>query len=199
MIAGKDSKKSIWQLSSCPGNVSDQVWAKFNSFCSRGYQIKKLSFSLGWFSLITFLYGRYENKNDNMVFTSSSQFEICSYSFTLRGQFEIWPPVMSGQVKVMSRSDHDPSRLTFTSSEASRRAKSFGTICASLSPFCRDLLAKNGLWRHLASQVTYPWARIVSCTQICTDGMNDHDPERTGWFWLINAKREAFSYFSIGL
>ena len=50
-----------------------------------------------------------------------------------------------------SRSDHDPSRTICTSSEATRRAKSLGTIYASPSPSCRDLLAKNGLWRHLTS------------------------------------------------
>ena len=66
--------------------------------------------------------------------------------FTLKGKFE---NLTSGQVR--SRPDHDPSRSLCTSSEAARRAKSFGTIFASLFPSCRDLLAKNGLWRHLTS------------------------------------------------
>ena len=51
----------------------------------------------------------------------------------------------SGQVKVRSRSDQDPSGSISTSSEPGRRAKSFVTICASLSPSCRYLLAKNEL------------------------------------------------------
>ena len=50
----------------------------------------------------------------------------------------------SGQVKVRSRSDHDPRRSICTSFEAARRAKPFGTICTPLSQSCRDLLAKNG-------------------------------------------------------
>ena len=56
----------------------------------------------------------------------------------------------SGQVKVRSgeirsRSGHDPSRSICISSEVSWRDKSFGAICASLSPFCRELLAKKRL------------------------------------------------------
>ena len=68
------------------------------------------------------------------------------YFLTLKGQFE---NLASGQVRL--RSDHDPGRSICTSSIAARRAKSFGTICASLSPSRRDLLAKNELWPHLIS------------------------------------------------
>ena len=61
-------------------------------------------------------------------------------------KFDIW----SGQVKVRSRSDHDPNRSVCTYSKAARRAKLFGAICASLPPSCRDLLTKNALWPHLS-------------------------------------------------
>ena len=57
----------------------------------------------------------------------------------------------SDQVKVSSTSVHDPSGSICRSSEAVRRAKSFGTICVSLSPFYCELLTKNGLRSHLNS------------------------------------------------
>ena len=49
----------------------------------------------------------------------------------------------SGQDR--SRSGHHPSRSICISSEAASRARSLGTIRASLSPSCHDLLATNGL------------------------------------------------------
>ena len=92
--------------------------------------------------------GKYENKNDTIGFASSSRFETCTFKLERSiGKFDL----RSGQVKVRSKSDHDTSRSICTSSEVVRRAKSFGTICVSLSPSYRDLLAKNGLWRHLTS------------------------------------------------
>ena len=68
------------------------------------------------------------------------------YFLALKGQFK---NLTSDQVR--SRSGHDPSRSKCISSEAPWRAKSFGTICASISLSCRDLLVKNGLWPHLTS------------------------------------------------
>ena len=63
----------------------------------------------------------------------------------------------SGQVKVKSRSDHDPSKSIFISSEASWWDKSYDTIRASLFPFFRELLEKKrfGRWGKL-------WARGTS-------------------------------------
>ena len=120
------------------------------------------------------------------------------YFLTLKSLFEIWKfDLRSGHVKVRSRSYHDPSRSICTP-EAARLAKSFGTICASPSPSCHDLLAKNGLWRHLTSGGLLV-SPIVSCTQICTAGVSGHASEINGWFWLAYAKREEFSYFPIGL
>ena len=68
---------------------------------------------------------------------SSSWFETCTF-WLWKINFKIWP-------QVRSRSGHDPSRSISTSSEASWRDKSFGTIRAFLSPFCRELLAKKRL------------------------------------------------------
>ena len=120
------------------------------------------------------------------MFASSSQFETST--------FWLW----KANLKFGLMSGHDPRRLICISSEATWRAKSFGNICASLSPFCHELLAKNGLWPHLTSGDLletpdhqlhpdlhrwgeWPWSW------------------RIGWFRLAYAKREAFSYFPICL
>ena len=63
---------------------------------------------------------------------------------TWKVSFKIWP-------QVRSRSGHDPNKSICKSSEADWQVKSFGTICASLSPSCRELLAKTGFWPHLTS------------------------------------------------
>ena len=58
------------------------------------------------------------------------------------GQFE---NLTSGQVRSgQGQSMTQICQYThYTSSEAAQRAKSFGTICASLSPSCRDLLVEK--------------------------------------------------------
>ena len=99
----------------------------------------------------------------------------------------------SGQGQIMIQV-----RSICKSSEAARRVKSFGTICAPLSSSCRDFLAKRRLWPHLTSG-DLPWHPIVSCTQIITDGVSGHAPERIGWLRSVYVKKEAFLYFSIGL
>ena len=104
----------------------------------------------------------------------------------------------SGQVKVRSTSGHDRSRSIRISSEAAWRAESFGTICTSLSPPIVIYWQKQDfdlIW----PQVTSPWPPIISCVLIITDGVSVHDSERIGWFRLVYVKREAFSYFLIGL
>ena len=105
----------------------------------------------------------------------------------------------SVQVKFRSRSGRDRSRSICISSEAARRAKSLGTICASLSPPYRIFfLSKTGFWPHLTSD-DFLVTPIISCTCTITDGLSGHDPERIGWFRLICAKREAFSHFPVAL
>ena len=76
-------------------------------------------------------------------------------NFTLKGQFE---NLTSGQIRSRPGQGQIMTQVgqyaVCTSSEAARRVKSFGTICASLSLSCCDLLAywrKKGLWRHLTS------------------------------------------------
>ena len=90
----------------------------------------------------------YKNENDAIVFASSSWFETSTF-LPWKVNLKIWPQVRSGEDQAKVRSW--PSRSICISSDAARRAKSLGTICASLSPSCRDLLAKNGLWHHLTS------------------------------------------------
>ena len=99
----------------------------------------------------------------------------------------------SGKVKV----SHDRSRLICISSEADWRAKSFGTICASLSSSCHELFAKTWFWPHLTSGDP-PWPQSISCILMITDGATGHDAEIIGSFRLVYAKREAFSHFPIG-
>ena len=120
-----------------------------------------------------FLYERHENKYDTIVVGSSSRFETCAF-WPRKVSFRIWP-------RVRARSGHDRSRSICIASKTAWRAESFGTICASLSPSCRKLLAKTGFWSHLIS-MTSPWPPIISCTWIITDGVSGHDPERIGWF-----------------
>ena len=112
------------------------------------------------------------------------------YFFILKGQFQNFT---SGQVKVRPRSDHDPSRSICTSPLAVWWAKPFGTICASQSPSCPDLLAKNGLWPHLTS----------GDLPVTPDRQLHPGHHRCGvwpwswknwWFLSVYAKWEAFSY-----
>ena len=51
---------------------------------------------------------------------------------------------------------------------------------------------------HMWPQMTFPWPQITSCTRIITDGVIGLDPERLGWFRLVYARLETFSYFPIG-
>ena len=90
---------------------------------------KKYHFSRKCFLLITFLYERYENENGTIVFASLSWFVTCAI-WPWKVNFKIWLQVRSGQVR--SRSSHAPSKSICISSEAAWRAKSLGTIRASL-------------------------------------------------------------------
>ena len=109
--------------------------------------MKSYRFSLRWFFIDSFLYERYENEIDTNVFASSALFEAFTF-LTLKDQFQ---NLTSDQVR--SRSGHDFSKSIFISFQAAWRAKSFGNICVSISPCCRELLAKkNGLWPRWPSR-----------------------------------------------
>ena len=117
--------------------------------------------------------------------------------FTLKGQFQ---NLTSGQVRSRSgqrqvttgvgQYAYLPRRLD----EPSR-----------LAPFARLYLHPVVIyWQKqdfdlIWPQVTSPWPPIISCVLIITDGVSVHDSERIGWFRLVYVKREAFSYFLIGL
>ena len=94
--------------------------------------------------------------------------------------------------QVMSRSGRDSSMSICISFEATWQDKSFATICVSLSPSCRDLLANNVLWPRM----TFPWHSINSCTRIITDGMSDHDSEIGAWFRIVYEERWIIFIFS---
>ena len=73
-----------------------------------------------------------------------------------------------------------------------------------LTPFARLYLHPVSSYRRktdydLVTSVELPMTPIISCTRIITNGLSGHDPEIIGWFWLVYAKREAFSYFPIDL
>ena len=102
----------------------------------------------------------------------------------------------SGQVKVRSWPKLDQYAHCLKRLDGPRQ--SFGTICASLSPSCRDLLSKNCLWCHLTSG-DFP---VTPDRQLHPDlhsWGSSHDPERMGRFWSVYAKWEVFSYFPIGI
>ena len=69
----------------------------------------------------------------------------------LKGQFQ---NLTSHQAR--SRPGYVPSKPICISFEADWRAKSLGTICATISPSCRESLAKSGLWPHVTSY-DFPW------------------------------------------
>ena len=92
------------------------------------------------------------------------------------------------------RSGHDPSSSICISSKGAWRAKSLGTICASLPPSCCEWLVKMDcdlIWPW----VTSLWPLIISYNQIIADGvrLNGHDSKIIGRFQLIYVKWEALS------
>ena len=98
--------------------------------------MKNYRFTRRRFFINNFFGVRYENENGTIVFALSNRFEICN--------FDLERSISKSDLsQVSSWSGHDPSRSIYISFEEASRAKSFGTICASLSPFCRELLAKN--------------------------------------------------------
>ena len=85
---------------------------------------------------------RYENENNTIVFASSSLFG--KYKFwPLRVNFKIWHQARSGQGQAMTQVGQH--------AYLPKRLDEFGTIFSSLSPSCRELLAKNGLCPHVTS------------------------------------------------
>ena len=101
------------------------------------------------------------------------------YFLTLKDQFQTtWP-------QVRSRSGHDPRRSIRISSEASWRDKSFGTICPSLSPFCRELLAKNGLGDEENFRPPVPAPSFLKINFVACDHLLTITPKKpTLAFWL---------------
>ena len=162
----------------------NQIWPKVNSFGSRGHQMKNIVFHGDCFSLIILRYERNENK----MAPSFCLVELVRnmYFLALKDQLQ-----NLNSVQVRSRSYHDRSRSICISSEAAWRAKSFGTICASLSTSCRELLANIGSWPHLTSgdiPVT-PNHHLHLDHHRWGSG---HDPERNGWI-MRNGKHSHIS------
>ena len=125
-----------------PVTYLGQIWPKINSFGSRGHQMKNYRFSRRWFFI------------DNFSDIRDTKIKMTPSCLACRAGSKHVPLDLERSISkfdIRTRSGHDRSGSICISFEAAWRAKSFGTICASLSPSCRDLLAKNGLWRHLTS------------------------------------------------
>ena len=168
----------------------------------QGIKWKKNVFHGDGLSLISFLVWKTENENETILFASSNRFGTCTF-WPWKVNFKICTRFRS----VRSRPD-DPRRSVYWPSGSWSgqfgmhipRSGSTSQVvwhCASLSPSCRDLLTKNGLWPHfdrIWPPVTSPWSPIVSWTEIITAGVSGRDPEIIGWFRSVYAKREPFSY-----
>ena len=104
--------------------------------------------------------------------------------------------------QVRSMSDNDLSRSICTSSEAVRRAKSFGTISASLTSILSRLIGVSLIATSLdlrwPSHAPHPSSSVVQMTGF-TDEVIGHDPEGIGWFRSVYVKLEAFSCLTIDL
>ena len=116
--------------------------------------------------------------------------------FTWKVNFKIWPQVRSDQGLVMTQISQ---YANIPMHRNIWRVKSFGTV--SISMLSRHIGEKRFVTSFdlIWPQVTSPWPPIVSYTRIITDRVSGHDPERIGWFRLVYAEREAFSYFFTGL
>ena len=118
------------------------------SFGSRGHQMKNYRFHGDGFSLITFVDVRdmkIKMRPPCLECRAGSKYVLFDLGRPM-SKFDL----RSGQVKVRSRPGHNR-RSVCIYSEATWWAKSFGTIFASLSPSCREFLAKTGFWPHLTS------------------------------------------------
>ena len=141
-----------------------------------------------------FLYERYEKKNLTPSWPPRRAGSKHVRIFTLKGQYQ---NLTSGQVR--SRSDHGPSRSMFNM-HIFRSGSTSQVVWHHLRVSISILLRLIGKKLIVTSfDFRPPWPPIVSCTRICTDGVSGNDPERIGWFRLVYAKRETFSYFPTGL
>ena len=148
MTTRKNPKKVLGSCSHAPSKFSYRIWTMVNSFGSRDHQMKSC-FSRRWFFINNF----FDVGDTKIKITPSCSSSQAGSKHILSDLARsIWiSDLWSGQAKIRSMSGHDPCRSICTPSEAARRAKSFGTICTSVYSSCRDLLAKNGLWRHLTT------------------------------------------------
>ena len=127
--------------------------------------------------------------------------------------FKIWP-------QVRRRSGHGPSRSRRISPEAAWRAKSFGTIYASLSPSCRELLAEKRIatscelkWPSCEPQssvapgssqmgwVSWLWKNWVVSVSSCETGSFCKFPNRKvtilTWHWVARIKTPGRTFYSL--
>ena len=136
-------------------------------------QWKKDNFYGDWFSLTIFIYERYATEKHTIVLALASWFTACNF-WPWKVNFKIWPHIRPGQGQVMSQVSQYALCISF---EADWRAKSLGTICATLSPSCRELLAKSGLWPHVTSY-DFPWP----ADQLHPD---QHSWDEWSWSWKL--------------
>ena len=114
-----------------------------------------------------------------------------------------WPISKSDlrPVQVRSRSGRYPNRSLCISPELAWRDKSLGTICVTLAVSCYELLAKNLIvtscdlrWPSRAPRSSAaPGSSQIGWVVLMMKELGG------GGVQLVDAKREAFSYFPIGL
>ena len=73
IISKRNLKRELESFIHAPVTFLDQIWAKVNSFGFRRHHMKNIVFLGDVFSLTSFSYRIYENKNVTIVFTSSSR------------------------------------------------------------------------------------------------------------------------------
>ena len=124
------------------------------------------------------------------MFALSRRFEARAF-WPWKVNLKIWHQVRSDQIMTqVGQNAYLPKRLD----EPSRLAQLARLYLHSVASYWRN--TDCGL---MWPQLTFPWPPIISCIRIIPDGVSGLDPERIGWFRLVYAKWEAFSYFPIGL
>ena len=150
----------------------DHIWSKVNSFSSRGHHMKSYRSSRTWFLIDNVFYMRVETVRIVHFLTLKYQFRVLN-----SGQ------VRSGQGQVFTEVDqyaYIPKHLD----ELSRLALFVHLYLHPVASYWRK--KDCGL---MWPQMTFPWPPIISCTRIITGWVSGYDPERTGGFRLVYAKR----------
>ena len=144
-------------------------------FGFRGHEMENVCFLRRLLFIDNFSpYMKDTNENDNTVFALSTWFTTCTFG-PWKINFKVWPQVRPGQDQVMSQVSqyaYHPKWLDEQSPLAP---------FAKLSPSCRELLAKSGLWPHVSSY-DFP----VTPDQLHSD-LHSWDQRSCSWkLWVVS-------------